>query len=661
MFNPFERLKQINQLCQFDDYEWMQSIVQQFKGVSSLQRRAYEVIIQHTLDFLHVIFLEKHHRRYYAYGLSEDMSFSKYINELFSELITWSSMPHFVSLSTATDVPIPLHHGPDDPLEDKVLYKSATPTVLPWGILAPSPSGDSEWFMPHWNDEAPFKVFTTVDFAPVAVWKKQIDYVTYNDQPVWWFSLCPEVGLYVNTQPFIAAGRPLLQDVEGFSPEMSLRSVTHLSRDRIAGWDSHIESKDPLEGTTLDPKSVVSSYSDVSTYGELAKSITINIQHGAVKHSPSSTTFTYNEGLDITVHGWFGVHWNDMERRLRAYVAHDATSNRFHVTAYTIPKSTSGNTNVTTCNTTTTITKDDMNSIQSDPNTGSDNNLNNDGDQEFISIINDSHEFKSCVSYTEAHAAEKVVMTVTNIIPPQKPITARIQSPVTSEANSKTLSRRTIKSSSERVEGRARSIRRLKSMSSSGRGDSSLSTSRVTPRGSDLYYSGRQMPSRGADEVVVGKTSNIQPPNTPTISDVLKRVRTSQMVSEILYKNPKSRYIRCPALEVGGYHWWCNVDQFISLVRKGLMHGANIAIGITGESQFFYSIAALLVAHVNFAESDEIDNLYMQAKKCRMELLLKEKQCENSATLIPTLYFPNQKFEHNRFPHRSSCGTLLWG
>ena len=103
----------------------------------------------------------------------------------------------------------------------------------------------------------------------------------------------------------------------------------------------------------------------------------------------------------------------------------------------------------------------------------------------------------------------------------------------------------------------------------------------------------------------VGTALGLYSPDT-----VLQRIRTANTVAEKLFKHPQSRYIRSPGLEVSGYQWWCNLDQFISLVHKGLKVRASIVIGITDEAQVFYSLVAQLVAHACFAPEDEIYKIF---------------------------------------------------
>eukprot|EP00656_Telonema_subtile_P051041 TRINITY_DN6769_c0_g2_i1.p1 TRINITY_DN6769_c0_g2~~TRINITY_DN6769_c0_g2_i1.p1 ORF type:complete len:456 (-),score=-4.72 TRINITY_DN6769_c0_g2_i1:260-1627(-) len=189
-------------------------------------------------------------------------------------------------------------------------------------------------------------------------------------------------------------------------------------------------------------------------------------------------------------------------------------------------------------------------------------------------------------------------------------------------------------------ETRARSMRRLRSLVSVRNPDSTNNS--ITLNATGTLSGGKIRPSvsmiashhnddtlgTGAGGMSMAHFLDTAPYNPPTMEDSLRRVRTAPALAEKLFSPSVTncRYIRTPALDVSGYQWWCHVDQYLGHVHQGLREGANIAVAITHERQLFYSVSALLVAHANFADTDEIESIYELEQRRQHEIIMEEKR-----------------------------------
>eukprot|EP00742_Colponemidia_sp_Colp-10_P014247 GILJ01016161.1.p1 GENE.GILJ01016161.1~~GILJ01016161.1.p1 ORF type:complete len:1056 (+),score=149.48 GILJ01016161.1:352-3168(+) len=635
LFNALLRLQEVSREVGDDLYEWALNIQKQFVGVSMLQQRAYDALKASALDLIHVLFLEAHHRRLYQQGtLKPTTTFSDYVSADFFELTSWFSSPHFMSLSTAPGVASALQYGPQNPIFDHVLYASSDPKTLPWGGDAPSSPllEDHKLFMPHWSENAPQLVSTTVDFASAKVFQKQIEYATITGVPCWWFSICPHLGVYVNNQPFVAVRRPVHQDIEGC--ELFDQLHTSIKDTPMLGTGDSNEDANP-SASILSPNETpmqhgLSAASFRTSPGLTSRAVSIYEAGDAADNSPSqikgmeSMTFSYAEGVNIRLRTWFGVHWTEMERKFRNRVASLAANNKYHLPAFVAkappPSAVSAPTSPKT--------EQDKHADELSVSSGdskvqplSEGLLNLTTEATLPppteQWIDDSHTF-TAPNFTESMAAATVVQTLTNMIPPPRPIVnPRKNTPDNMEASRRRTFSRNGNGASVRKRSTmdtGRSMRRLQSVTSMRFGPGASRVSSVMGERTGMEDTRASM--MGTANTEMGSTVL----NSTTARNVLNRVRTTNKVAEKLFKNPQSRYIRSPGLEVSGYQWWCNLDQFISLIHKGLRLKASIVIGITDESQLFYALVAQLVAHACFAKEDEIYKIYkMELNRIREE------------------------------------------
>lgn len=216
-FNTFARLKRCDAAVGNEMLNEALDIQSRFCGVGALQRRAYRQMCFASLDLLHVGYVELAHRQQLPSGCA---TFTAYIHKFHEDVLTWVGSPHAVASPTSMESdPLPLSHGPEHPLKDRLLYISLdTPAYLPWVCedLEPTMSIRTSGG-PRYLTRNSKQLYFAPEYLDRGRWINAVQHLADDDkhEKISWFSMSEEPYLFINGRAFVLAKRPLHQRVDG--------------------------------------------------------------------------------------------------------------------------------------------------------------------------------------------------------------------------------------------------------------------------------------------------------------------------------------------------------------------------------------------------------------------------------------------------------------
>ncbi|CUG88975.1 Hypothetical protein, putative [Bodo saltans] len=220
-FNSLARLKRCDTSAGNEMLNEALDIQSRFCGVGGLQRRAYRQMVFSSIDLLHIGYVELAHRK--LLPSTGCTSFTQYIHKFHKDVLTWYASPHAVASSTSmTGDPVPLLHGPEHPLKDRLLYISLdTPAYLPWGneemdttlsIRTSLTTGG-----PRYLTRTSRHLYFVPEYLDRGRWINAVQHLADDDkhEKIVWYSVSEDPYVYINGRAFVLAKRPTEQRVDG--------------------------------------------------------------------------------------------------------------------------------------------------------------------------------------------------------------------------------------------------------------------------------------------------------------------------------------------------------------------------------------------------------------------------------------------------------------
>jgi hypothetical protein len=287
-FNPFAILKNAVKQAGYAALDNAVFDATHFPGISAIQHRAYNSVMDSVMLLVHTAFVELRHR---GQALSES-TFTNYFNRYFSEMHAWRMVPNFVALATVPLAGTTSRSGPTEPLQDRYLCLSDAPERPPWGKFDVAASTLAE---ARWVKQVAKNVFAVLDASDLSRLKGMVQLLGQSDAHITWISTTSQPYCYVHGKSFVACERRRDQVTPGHGLPNSIADVA------IHNPVGSTPSEPSVDGRSRTP-----SVCNPSQPGSPVPTVSISQE--------------FNPSL-FTV---FGVSMRDFEQKLRMELIHFA-------------------------------------------------------------------------------------------------------------------------------------------------------------------------------------------------------------------------------------------------------------------------------------------------------------------------------------------------